>query len=117
MLRPLLLDSLFDVTEILKIINAVCGHYLLSIIIEKKNTCSFALLKINYCDAGTIYLSLDTNKMYLLSMYLSLNFVNRHTLHFKVTFENTFCTLLKKLMETNTVTYDFDKTFLGYGVQ
>ena len=36
--------------------------------------------------------------------------------HFKVTFENKFSTLLK-LIETNTLTYHFDKIFLAYGAQ
>lgn len=32
---------------------------------RKNNTCSCALLKINYCDAGSICVSLGTDKMYL----------------------------------------------------
>ena len=45
---------------------------------RKNNTCSCALFKINYCDAGSIYVSLDTDKMYLLSIWLSLNLANQH---------------------------------------
>ena len=84
---------------------------------RKNNTCSRALSKINYCDACRNYLSLDTDKMYLLSTQLLLKLVNRHTLHFKVGSENTFCTLFKKLMEANTLTYHFDKIFLMYGAR
>ena len=67
-LRPSLLDSSFNVTEILKILTQDAGiiHYLL--FSRKNNTYSCALFKINYCDAGSIYLSLDTDKMYLLLM-------------------------------------------------
>ena len=32
---------------------------------RKNNTSSYTLLKINYCDAGSIYLYLDNDKMYL----------------------------------------------------
>ena len=47
---------------------------------QKINTCSGTLLfKINYCDGGSAYVSLDTDKLYLLLMQLSLNFANRHT--------------------------------------
>ena len=46
--------------------NAGCEYYPLPIIFKKNNTCSCGLLKINYCDAGSIYLFLDTDKMYLL---------------------------------------------------
>ena len=77
----------------------------LSIIFKQNNTCSCALLKINYCDTGSIYLCLETVKMHLLPMQLSLNLVNQHTLHFKVKTENKFCTLLKFML-----TYHFDKT-------
>ena len=35
---------------------------------RKNNTCSCALFKINYCDAGSIYVSLDTDEMHLLSI-------------------------------------------------
>ena len=35
---------------------------------RKNNTCSCALFKIRYCDAGSISVSLGTDKMYLLSM-------------------------------------------------
>ena len=54
--RPSLLHFLFNVTEILKIVmwDASIIHYLL--FSRKNNTCSCASLKINYCDAGSIYL-------------------------------------------------------------
>ena len=84
---------------------------------RKNNTCSCALLKINYCHAGGIYVSFGTDKIYLLSLLLSLNLVNGHTLHFKVTSENKFYTLLRELIETNTLTYHFDKIFLAYGAR
>ena len=84
---------------------------------RKYNTCSCTLFKINYCDAGSIDLSLDTDKMYSLSVQLSLNPVNRHTLHFKFTSKNTFYTLLKKLMEIKKLTFHFDKIFLAYGAR
>ena len=74
-IRPLLLDSSFNVTEILKIVMQDAGiiHYPL---FSKKNTSSYALWKINYCDVDSICLLLDTDKMYLLLKWLSLNLVN-----------------------------------------
>ena len=115
-IRPSLLDSFFNVTEILKIVLWDVGidHY--PLFSRKNNTCLCPLLKIN-CDAGSIHLCLDTDEMFLLSMQLLLNHVNRHTLQFKVTSENKFYTLLKKLFETNTLTYHFDKIFLVHGVR
>ena len=76
-IRPLLLDSSFNVTEILKIVMQDAGiiHYPL-FSKKKKNTSSYALWKINYCDVDSICLLLDTDKMYLLLKWLSLNLVN-----------------------------------------
>ena len=115
--RPSLHDSSFNVTEILKIVMWDAGIIHYSLFSRSNNTCSSALFKVNYCDANSIYLSLESDKMYLLLMWLSLNLVNQHTLHFKVTSTNTFHTFLKKLMETNMLTHHFDKMFLTYGGQ
>ena len=60
--RPLLLNCLFNVTEILKIVMqdmAIIYYLLFS---RKNNKCSCTLLKINYCDVSRMYLSLGTNK-------------------------------------------------------
>ena len=75
------------VTGILKIIMRDVGIIHYSLFSRKNNSCSGALLKIHYCDAGGIYTSLGMDKMLLL-MQLSLNLGNRHTWHFKVTSEN-----------------------------
>ena len=69
-----------------------------------------------FLDAGSIYLSLYNDKMYLLSMWLSLNLLTDIP-YFKVTSENIVCTLLKKLLDENTLNYHFDKIFLVYGAR
>ena len=67
-IRPSLLDSSFNVTEILKIVMWDAGIIYYPLFSRKNNTCSCALFKINCCHAGRIYLSLDTDKMRLLLM-------------------------------------------------
>ena len=63
-----LLHSSFNVTKILKIVMWDMGIIHYPLFSRKNNTSSCALLKINYCDAGSIYLYLDYDKMYLLLM-------------------------------------------------
>ena len=41
-------------------------HY--SLFLGENNAFSCVLLRVNYCGACSIYLSLDTNEMYLLSI-------------------------------------------------
>ena len=64
----MLLNSSFNVTEILKIVMRDAGIIHYPLFLRKNNASSCTLLKINYCDAGSIYLSLNNDKMYLLSM-------------------------------------------------
>ena len=64
---PSLVDSSFNVREILKIVMRDAGIIHYPLFLRKNNTFSSALLKLNYCDGG-YYLSLDNDKMYLLSM-------------------------------------------------
>ena len=69
--RLSLLDSLVNITEILKIIMQDAGIIHYPLFSRKNNTCSCTLLKINYCDVGSTYLFLvssDTDKIYLLLM-------------------------------------------------
>ena len=53
---PLSVDSSFNVTEVLKIVMRDAGIIHYSLFLRKNNTCSSALLKLNYCDGGIIYL-------------------------------------------------------------
>ena len=95
MIRPSLLDSSFNETEILKIVMQDVGithHPLFS---RKNNTGLSALLKINYCDDGSIHVSP----------------VNQHTLLIQFISENKFYTLLKKLIEA-----DIPTTFTKYSL-
>ena len=45
-------------------------HY--PLFLRKNNSCSCALFKINYFDAGSIYISTDTDKMSLLSINIAV---------------------------------------------
>ena len=53
---PSLVDPSFNVTEILKIVMRDAGIIYYPLFLRKNNTCSSALLKLNYCDGGIIYL-------------------------------------------------------------
>ena len=53
---PSLVHSSFNVTEILKIVMRDAGIIHYPLFLRKNNTCSSALLKLNYRDGGIIYL-------------------------------------------------------------
>ena len=59
---------MYNVTEILKIIMQDVGIIHYSLFLGENNAFSCVLLRVNYCGACSIYLSLDTNEMYLLSI-------------------------------------------------
>ena len=99
-LRSSLFDSSFNVRDP-ENRNVGCGHYPLSIIFKKNNTCSWALLNIN-CDAGGCKLwlwCLDTDEIYY---WCSCHWTLLTDINFKVTSENKLYTLLKKLIEKLT---------------
>ena len=119
--RPLLLNCLFNVTEILKIVMqdmAIIYYLLFS---RKNNKCSCTLLKINYCDVSRMYLSLGTNKC--IYYWCSCHWTFLNNIHYIL--KSHLSTLLKNLMETNTLKYScdsceiyhFGKILLVYGAQ
>ena len=59
---------MYNVTEILKIIMQDVGIIHYSLFLGENNAFPCVLLRVNYCGACSIYLSLDTNEMYLLSI-------------------------------------------------
>ena len=68
LVRLSLLDFSFNVTEILKILMQDAGIIHCPLFSRKTSSCPCALLKMNYCDAVSTYLSLDNDKMHLLSI-------------------------------------------------